>query len=158
MTMGSCTGPCVSRRVASTSSPLMPGMLMSRRIRDGTAMETRCRASGPLDTPVARKPSCSRRETSISRMSSLSSTTRTAWSAGADMRLEQLQDALVLVRPARLFFERVALHGIDGQLPVLLAQLDEALHEADAVLEVHVVVDHPVADQERRLQPLREVD
>src|SRR5687767_11705028 len=41
--------------------------------------------------------------------------------------LEQLKDPPVLVGPRGRLNEAVILHGVHGQLPVLLAQLDQAL-------------------------------
>src|SRR5688500_12355228 len=49
--------------------------------------------------------------------------------------LEQLQNAPVLVGPAGVLGERVVLDWIHRQLPVLLAQLDQALSEAHGILE-----------------------
>ena len=48
--------------------------------------------------------------------------------------------------------------GIQRDRPVLLAQLDQPLRQAHAVLEQHVGVDHAVADQQRALETLGEVD
>ena len=48
-----------------------------------------------------------------------------------EVLLEQLQNALVLVGPTGRFHERVVLHRVHGHLPVLLAQLDESLRQAD---------------------------
>src|ERR1043165_5369704 len=72
--------------------------------------------------------------------------------------LEQLVDPLVLVGPARRLDEAVVLDRVRRQLPVRLAQLDQLLREAHAVLEVHVRVDHAVADQEAALEAVREVN
>ncbi len=46
------------------------------------------------------------------------------------IRLEQLVDPLVFVRPARGFFESVILNRVHGQFPVVLVQLDQALRPA----------------------------
>jgi hypothetical protein len=43
------------------------------------------------------------------------------------IRFEQREDALVFVGPARLALEGVILGRVEGQLPVILAQLDQAL-------------------------------
>ncbi len=42
--------------------------------------------------------------------------------------LEQIEDPLVLVGPARRFHKSVVLHWINRQLPILFAQFDQALH------------------------------
>ena len=47
---------------------------------------------------------------------------------------------------------------IDGDLPVLLLQLDQALGESDGVLERDVVIHHPVADQQGALESGRMFD
>ena len=73
-------------------------------------------------------------------------------------RVEQLQNPLVLVRPTGRLDESVVLDRIRRDLPIRFAQLDQPLREADAVLEVHVRVDHAVADQQASFQSLREVD
>src|ERR1700682_4339872 len=72
--------------------------------------------------------------------------------------LEQAEDPLVLVGPARRLDEAVVFHRIERHVPVRLAQLDEALREAHGVLEVHVGIDHTMAHQQRALQTLGEVD
>ena len=51
--------------------------------------------------------------------------------------------------------EAVILDRIRRQLPVFLAQLDQALRQPDRVLEVDVDVDHAVADQQRALRARR---
>src|ERR1044072_1652356 len=72
--------------------------------------------------------------------------------------VEESEDAFVFVGPTVGAVEGVVFDGVGGQLPVLFAQLDEALGEADGVLEVHVGVHHAVADEQRALEPCGEVD
>src|SRR2546425_2646524 len=61
--------------------------------------------------------------------------------------LEQLQDPPVLIRPAVAAREAMSLCGVHRDLPVLLFQLDQPLHQAGGVLEVDVVVHHAVTDR-----------
>src|SRR5881296_549876 len=65
----------------------------------------------------------------------------------ADGRLEQIEDARILVGPGIGSHEPVVLDRIRDEPPIPFAELDEALCEADAVLEVDVRVDHSVEDQ-----------
>ena len=74
------------------------------------------------------------------------------------MFCKEFEDAFVLVGPGGGAFEGVVFDGVGGQLPVLFAQLDELLREADGVLEMHVDIDHAVADEERAAQAAGEVD
>src|SRR3954468_764676 len=76
----------------------------------------------------------------------------------AQVVLEQLEDPLVLVGPARGALEAVVLDRIRRQLPVLLAQLDQPLGEPHRILEQHVGVHHAMADEQRPLQPAGKVD
>src|SRR5262249_61581360 len=71
--------------------------------------------------------------------------------AAPQVVLEQLQNALVFVRPARFILEAVVLHREDSDRPVLLAELDQPLNQPDRVLEEHVRVHHAVADEQRAL-------
>ena len=50
------------------------------------------------------------------------------------------------------------LDGIHRQLPVLLVQLDQPLREPHRILEEHVRVHHAVADEQRALEAVREID
>ena len=77
---------------------------------------------------------------------------------GPQLLVEQLQNPPVFVRPARLFRESMVFDRIHGELPVLLSQLDQPLRQPHRILEVHVRVDHAVADQQRAFQPLGKVD
>src|SRR5206468_1221638 len=72
--------------------------------------------------------------------------------------LEQSEDPLVFIGPRCRLDEAVVLHGKGSQLPVLFSQLDQPLCETDAVLEVHVRVDHAVADQQPTFQAFGEID
>ena len=47
---------------------------------------------------------------------------------------------------------------IDGDLPVLLLQLDQPLGQPDGVLKRDVVIHHPVADQQGAFQSGRMFD
>ena len=70
--------------------------------------------------------------------------------------LEQGEDTLVFVGPTGRLGERVVLNGIDGELPVLFAQLDEPLDQAHGVVELNVGIHHAVTDEECALQPVGE--
>src|SRR6185295_16978221 len=72
--------------------------------------------------------------------------------------VEQLQDPLVLVGPARLLLEAMVLDRERRDRPVVLPELDEALHQPHAVLEQHVGVDHAVADEQRAFEAFGEID
>src|SRR5207248_6006177 len=71
--------------------------------------------------------------------------------------VEQLQDALVLVGPARLLLEAVVFYRKKRDRPVLFPELDQALHEAHGVLKEHVRVHHPVTDEERAFETIGEI-
>jgi hypothetical protein len=45
----------------------------------------------------------------------------------------------------------MALRRINGKFPILLFQLDQALHEADGILEVDVHINNSVTDQQGAL-------
>src|SRR5439155_17886648 len=75
-----------------------------------------------------------------------------------DRLFEELVDPLVLVRPAGRLDEGVVLRRVRRKLPVCLAQFDQALREAHAVLKMHVRVDHAVADEQASFQTVGEVD
>src|SRR3546814_793776 len=61
---------------------------------------------------------------------------------------EQLEDPPVFVVPRVRMDEAVALHRIRRDLPLVLAQLDQALRHHHRVLEEHVVVDHAMGGQQ----------
>src|ERR1043166_2902193 len=65
--------------------------------------------------------------------------------------LEELQDPAILVGPGIGTHEAVVFDRIHGELPIGLAQLDQALGEPHHVLEVHVDVDHAVVRLTQRL-------
>src|ERR1051326_383238 len=71
---------------------------------------------------------------------------------------EQSEDPLVLIQPARRLDEAVIFLRVNRHVPVVLLQLDQFLHEADGVLEVHVRIDHAVADEQISFQSIGEVD
>src|SRR5439155_11462235 len=79
-----------------------------------------------------------------------------AWSS--QRLLEEPQDPPVLVGPAVAAGEAVSLCGVHRHLPVLLLQLDQPLHQAGGVLEIHVVVYHTVTDEQSPPEPLGEID
>ena len=56
----------------------------------------------------------------------------------------QLHDAAVLIGPRCWTCEAVIFDRIHREIPVRLAQFDQALCEAHDVLEVHIRVDHAV--------------
>src|SRR5205814_10211871 len=72
--------------------------------------------------------------------------------------LKQSKNPLVLIRPTRRLDETVIFDGEHRHAPVFLAQLDQLLREAHRVLEVHVRIDHAVADEQRSFQSVGEVD
>src|SRR5205823_9056649 len=78
--------------------------------------------------------------------------------AGAQVVVEQFQNAPVLVGPTVGALEGVVFYGVGRDLPVLFPQFDQALDEAHRVLEVDVRVHHAVADEERALEAAGEVE
>ena len=52
----------------------------------------------------------------------------------------------------------MAIERVRGQRQVVLVQLDQSLVEPHRVLEQHVVVDHPVADEQRPRETFGELD
>src|SRR5690606_1923882 len=112
-------------------------------------------ASCTASRSSARQPSgCSRTQSSWQPPSSASAPARpmrrtARWMRGfipgsfsLQVRLEQLEDALVLVEPCIGMHETVALERIAREFEVVLAQLDQALEQAHRILVQHVVVDH----------------
>ena len=57
------------------------------------------------------------------------------------------------VHQRRLAFDDVRFGGVVGHLEVL-PQLEQALHQAGCVLELHIVVDQPVLDEDQRVAGL----
>src|SRR5688500_10564871 len=74
-----------------------------------------------------------------------------------EVLFEQFEDPLVLIRPTGFFDEAVILNGIDRQFPVFFTQFNQPLRETDRILEVHVDIDHAMANQQRALEPLRKI-
>src|SRR5205807_10633918 len=75
----------------------------------------------------------------------------------AEVLLEQLQDPLVFVGPARRPFEAMVLHWIRRDFPVLFSQLDEAFGQPHGILKQNVRVDHAMTDEQRALESLRKI-
>src|SRR6185503_9844874 len=69
---------------------------------------------------------------------------------------KDIEDPTVFVCPRIWTDETVVLHRIRRQLPVRLAELDQALCQADDILVVDVRVHHAVEHNERVFQPLGE--
>lgn len=49
-------------------------------------------------------------------------------------------------------------HGVNRELPIFLAELNQSLREADDILEVNVLIYHSVRHQERILQSFRKIN
>jgi hypothetical protein len=77
MMMGSNEGSRVSRSFFSTSTPFMPGIMMSSRTSSHGFASSQASAWNPSSAMCTVKPERSRRRESMSRLFSLSSTTRT---------------------------------------------------------------------------------
>src|SRR3989339_1645629 len=75
-----------------------------------------------------------------------------------EMRVEELQYPFILIHPAGRFDEPMVLQGIRRKFPVFLLQLNQPLCQPHGVLEMHIDVDHPVADQQRSLESLRMIN
>src|SRR3546814_14672232 len=71
---------------------------------------------------------------------------------------EQFQDAFILVGPAAGLHKSVVFYGIDGQLPLVLAELDEGLAESHDILEMHIDIDDAVAHEQVALEALGKID
>lgn len=67
--------------------------------------------------------------------------------------LKQLQDASVLIEPAFRVYITMRLHGLGSHLPVLFFKFNQTLGESHRVFKKHIVIEHPVTDQEVTLQP-----
>src|SRR5690606_29870480 len=65
--------------------------------------------------------------------------------------LEQLKDAAILVRPTAGLDKSMPFHRVNRHFPVFLAQFDQALGESHHILEMHIVVHHPVQDKQLAL-------
>src|SRR5262245_6708552 len=76
--------------------------------------------------------------------------------AAPNGRLEEIEDSRILVGPRVRAHEAVIFDGVGHEPPALLSELDQPLREADAVLEVHVRVDHAVQNEERIIETLGE--
>src|SRR5262245_48328200 len=79
-----------------------------------------------------------------------------AWLWFFEVLFEQLENALVFVRPTFGTHEGVILDRIKRHRPVFLAQFDQLLRQPHRVLEEHVRIHHPVQHQQRALQPIGE--
>src|ERR1035438_4790575 len=79
-------------------------------------------------------------------------------SVAPQILLKKVKNALVLIRPTDRFHKTMVFYWINGKIPVLLAQLNQPLHQPHGVLEMDVGIHHPMADQQRAFQPLRKID
>src|SRR5262249_8210578 len=120
---------CVSRRRRSVSSPFISGIMTSSRTRSNAVCSINVRAWAPLSARTIEYPSSSSRRPSMSRFSSLSSTTNSEAdgdSINSSLSIEQVAHTRGQSLPVnRLGFVGVAagfeaalfvaLHGVGGQ-------------------------------------------
>src|ERR1700730_12035048 len=83
---------------------------------------------------------------SASRRASIASLACRSSRVRLQVFLEQIQDALVLIRPTRRLNEAVIFRRIYRQLPIFFPQLDQPLRQAHRILEMDIGIRHPVTD------------
>ena len=72
--------------------------------------------------------------------------------------LKQLENPLVLIRPAAWLNKPVILHGENGQIPFVFLQFNQPLRQTHNILEMHVHIYHPVQHQQVTFQPFCKID